>query len=245
MRTALVVVLLLAAPALAKAPASIPASALIIRQTSPAIDWRWRAAPEAAAVPPLFNALRADALKLAAKARSDAAADAASARKAGIPFRRYESITDWTRAADTPRLLALAGEVYSFTGGAHGNTGYAARVWDKTSRRSIGIEGLFSDWPRARKLIEPGFCKALAEEQTRRLGASPTSEMNACPKLSEQPILPWGGLSTRASQYRVLVGPYVAGSYAEGSYLVTVPWPAGVRTLVKPAYRADLFGDDG
>lgn len=233
---------LLATPALA-APRIIPASDLIIQQASPNIDWRWRAAPEAATQPALLASMRAGALKAAAKARIDAAADAASAKKAGFPFRRHEIINDWSLAADTPHLLALVGETYAFTGGAHGNTGYEARIWDKTAKRSVSIDALFSNWPRARAIIEPAFCKALREEQTRRLGSAPTSDMNACPKLSEQPIVPWGGLGTQAGQLRVLVGPYVAGSYAEGSYLITLPWPDAVRALVKPGFRRDLFGD--
>ena len=235
--------LLLAAPALA-APRVIPASDLIIRQSSPNLDWLWRVAPEAAMQPALLASMRGAALKAAAKARGDAANDAASARKSGFPFRRYNAIGDWTLAADTPRLLALAGETYSFTGGAHGNTGFAARIWDKTAKRSIPIDALFSDWPRARKILEPAFCKALAEEQVRRLGAVPVDDMHSCPRLAEQPVVPWAGLGPLAVQFRVLVAPYVAGPYAEGAYLITIPWPEAVRPLVKAAYRNDLFGPD-
>ena len=241
MRLAVFAAAFLAVPAFA-APRTVPASDLLVRQASPEITWRWRVAPEAATAPALLAAMRGAALKEAAKAKADAAKDAADARKQGYPFRRYESLADWSLAADTPRLLALAGESYSFTGGAHGNTGYAVRIWDKAARRSIGFDALFTDWPRARKLLEPAFCAALAEEQTRRLGAKPAGEMSACPNLAEQPIVPFGGLGTTAPQFRVLVAPYVAGSYAEGSYLVTVPWPETVRALVKPAFRADLFG---
>nr|WP_243446221.1 DUF4163 domain-containing protein [Polymorphobacter fuscus] len=187
--------------------------------------------------------MRTAALKQAAAAKADAAKAAVDAGKQGYPFRHYESVADWSLAADTPHLLALVGETYAFTGGAHGNTGYAARIWDKTAKRSIPFEALFSDWPRARALIAPAFCKALRDEQTRRLGAAPSSDMSACPKLAEQPMVPWGGMANRAAQLRVLVAPYVAGSYAEGSYLITMVWPEGVRAFVKPAYRADLFGD--
>lgn len=238
----LLIAALLAAPALA-APRVVPASDLIIRQVSPSLGWRWRAAPEAATQPALLQQLRAAALKDAAKARADAANDAAGARKDGFPFRPYDFVTDWSLAADTPRLLALAGMTYAYTGGAHGNTGYMARIWDKQARRAIPIDALFTDWPRARRLIEPQFCRALAEEQKRRIGtAGPDS---TCPKLAEQPIVPWGEFGTRAAQLRVLLGPYVAGSYAEGSYLITLPWPDAVKSLVKPAYRSDLFGDGG
>lgn len=245
MRRAFILSLLLAVPALAKPPSHpIPASALLIRQTSPAIDWRWRAAPEAATQPGLIGAMRAEALHDAAKEKAGAARDAAIARKAGIPFRRYETIIDWSLAADTPRLLALAGEVYSYTGGAHGNSGYSVKIWDKAARRGLAIDALFSDWPRARKLLEPVFCKALADEQAlRHRGQLPGGDFDKCPNLSDQPIVPWGGLATRAPQFRVLVGPYVAGPYSDGSYIVTMAWPESVKPLVKPVYRTDLFGD--
>ncbi len=157
MHRAMMLALLLATPALAAAPRVIPASDLLIRQTSPALEWRWRVAPEAGMQPGLLKAMRAAGLQDAAKARADAAKDAASQKKAGIPFRRYETISDWSLAADTPRLLALAGDTYSYTGGAHGNTGHAVKIWDKVAKRSIPFDALFTDWPRARKLIEPGF----------------------------------------------------------------------------------------
>jgi hypothetical protein len=242
--------LLLAAPLLARAPAPVsppvPAAALLIRQVTPNHQWRWRVAPEAATQPALLDAMRRTALADAAKAARDAARDAADARKAGFPFRRYDSISDWSLAADTPQLLALAGEIYSFTGGAHGNTGHAVQIWDKAAQRSIAIDALFTDWPRVRQLIEPGFCAALAEAQRARRGTQPdTGGFGACPKLSEQPIVPYAGLATTAGQLRVLIGPYVAGPYAEGSYIITLPWPEAVQPFVKPQYRTALFGSAG
>ena len=233
----LALALLIAAPTLA-APRVVPASDLLINQSTPAISWRWRMAPEAATQPALLAGLRGEALKAAATAKAEAANDAASAKKDGFPFRRYESISDWSLAADTPRLLALVGESYAFTGGAHGNTGYAAKIWDKTAQKAVPFSALFTDWAKARAVIEPAYCAALATEQKAR-GGNPVSN---CPKLSDQPIVPWAGLATRATQLRVLLGPYTAGSYAEGSYLITLPWPEGIKPLVKPAYRDDLFG---
>lgn len=243
-RVACLSLLLLAAPAIAKAPAPVPASALLIRQESPEMAWRWRAAPELATQPALLRAMRGEAMTELGKAKAAATRDAASARAAGFPFRKYEAIQDWSLAADTPSLLALAGEVYSFTGGAHGNTGYAVRIWDKAARKPIPFEALFSDWPRARKVLEPAFCKALAEEQARRRqGAAAADGFSDCPRLSEQPVLPFAGLARQARQFRVLLAPYTAGPYAEGAYLITLPWPESLRTLVKPAYVRDLYGD--
>lgn len=171
---------LLAAPAFA-APRVIPASDLLINQSTPAISWRWRVAPEAATQPALLAGLRSEALKAAATAKAEAANDSTSARKDGFAFRRYESISDWSLAADTPRLLALVGESYAFTGGAHGNTGYTARIWDKTAQKPVPFSALFSDWAKARALIEPAYCAALATEQKAR-GGNPA---NNCPKLAD------------------------------------------------------------
>ena len=118
------------------------------------------------------------------------------------------------------------------------------QIWDKAARRSMALDALFSDWPRARKLIEPGYCAALAEAQRARRGAQPGSGgFDACPNLSEQPVVPYGGRSATAMQLRVLIGPYVAGPYAEGSYVITLPWPAAVLPFVKSRYRPALFGD--
>lgn len=242
MRTVFLVALLLTSPAIAASPpatrTAIPATDLIIRQSSPQIDWRWRMAPEAATQPPLLAAMRKAALADAAAAKAQAAADAAEAAKAGFPFRRHEYISDWSLAADTPRLLALAGESYAYTGGAHGNTNYAAKIRDKAARQDIAFSALFTDWAKARALLEPAYCAALAREQKAR-GGNPDSK---CPPLADQPIVPWAGLARQASQFRVLLAPYAAGSYAEGSYLITLPWPDAIRPLVKPAFRDDLFG---
>lgn len=237
-----VALLALVTPAFATPP-PIPASALVIRRSAAEYQWYWRIAPEVATQPALLRAMRKTALTEAATAARVAARAAASAKKAGYPFRRYETISDWSLAADTPQLLTLAGEVYSFTGGAHGDSGYAVKIWDKAARRTITIDGLFSDWPQVRKIIEPAYCAALAEAQRARRGTPAGSGAYACPKLSEQPVVPYGGRLTSAGQVHVLIGPYVAGPYAEGGYIISLPWPEAIRPFVKPAFRAALFGD--
>lgn len=235
MLRAITLAALLTAPALA---APVPASDLLIREVTPQRSYRWRAAPEAATQPALLNSIRSEALTELAKEKKDVARDAAEAKKSGYPFRPYETIVSWTLAADTPHLLALSSLNYSFTGGAHGNTGYTAKIWDKQANKAIPFSALFTDWKKAQALLSPTYCSALAEEQKTR-GGNP---VNNCPKLADQQIVPWADLASTAYQFRVLIGPYAAGSYAEGSYLITLPWPEGIEKLVKPAYKADLFG---
>ena len=226
-----------AAPAARQAP--VPASDLLMRRSGPGFSWRWRAAPEVATQRALLAQLRSEAQSRALKARRDADAEAATARAAGVTMRGHEHVEDWALAADTPRLLALAGTTYAYTGGAHGNTTYTAAIWDKASRRTIAFADLFTDWPAARALLEPAFCAALAEERQRRLTGTGLPG-GTCPEFATLPMLPYGDAFPVARQLRVLVAPYVAGAYAEGSYLVTLGWPQGIGALVQPRYRADL-----
>ncbi len=237
--------LLLAGAAPAKRPAG-PAPVLVrelfITSAEPALRWRWRAAPEVGLEPTLLRAMRGEAMVALGSERSMARKAMADAQAAGYPHRPYETVTDWRVAADTPQLLALHGEVWRYTGGAHGNTGHAGRLWDRQARRSIGIDALFTDWPRARKLIEPAYCEALAAEQRTRRGDAPMADgFDDCPPLAEQLILPvsapFGG---PARQLRVVLPPYAAGPYVEGSYTIDLMWPEGVAALVAPAWKATL-----
>lgn len=225
------------------AAAPVPASDLLLRSQTPTLEFRWRVAPEVATAPALLGRLRTEALHRRTTETAVAASDAAEAGKGGYPFRRHSHVEDWSLAADTPHLLALVATTYSFTGGAHGNTGLRALIWDKRLGKTVRFADLFSDWPKARAILEPAYCRALAAEQVKRRGESGGGTLfDACPALADQPVLPFADLASTAGQFRVLLAPYVAGSYAEGSYLITLPWPDEVRPLVKPDYKGDLFG---
>jgi hypothetical protein len=222
-------------------PAPVLVRELFVAAAEPAIRWRWRAAPEVGLEPMLLRAMRGEAMVALGKERTDARRAMIEARTGGYTFRTYETVADWSVAADTPKLLVLQGNVWRYTGGAHGNTGHAGRLWDRQAQRSIGIEALFNDWPRARKLLEPAYCAAVATEQRKRRGeASLGNDFDACPPLAEQIILPAGMTGAPARQLRVVIPPYVAGPYAEGSYMIELPWPEGVAALVTPAWKATL-----
>lgn len=62
--------------------------------------------------------------------------------------------------------------------------------------------------------------------------------MNVCPPVKDLTIL-LGSTNGRAiDRIGLLADPYVAGSYAEGSYEVTLPVTRAIAGAVKPAYRA-------
>lgn len=237
----LVVALLVSSAAATAAP--ILASDLIIRNNSANLQYSWRVPPEVGIEPKLFEMMHAKAEAGLAAGRATADRDAAEAKKAGYPVHQYADISNWALAADTPRLLALTGQVYGFTGGAHGNTGYDSVVWDRKLQKQIGVPDLFTDRAKVRTFIEPLVCKALAAERAERRGGVKSSpEFEKCPPLTQATLVPYGGFAPVAYQLRVIFAPYVAGPYVEGSYEITIPWPDAVKPLVRPEYRDDLFG---
>ena len=62
--------------------------------------------------------------------------------------------------------------------------------------------------------------------------------MIECPPLGDQVVVPVDADEDgRFERLRVLLGPYAAGPYAEGSYEVDVPVTGEMRALVKAQYR--------
>lgn len=223
-------------------PAPVSVRELVIDAAEPALVWQWRAAADIGLEPTLLRAMRGEAMVALGRDRAMARKAVTVARAEGYPFRRYEMTTDWSVAASTPRLLVIKGESWSFTGGAHGNSSFAARLWDRRAQRSIPVDALFSDWPRARKLIEPFYCRELQRMRRQRRGPETLgAEFEDCPPLAEQLIYPAGaGAAGTADQLRVMLPAYVAGPYVEGPYEVAMAWPETVGALVAPAWKATL-----
>jgi hypothetical protein len=244
-RLVLLASLLLAAPTgplLAKprqaAPASPPITALDLMGDSrtPALDWRWRAPPEAALDPRLFARL----VRERDRNRAEAQADGERDRRARLPA-PHVLMQQWAATFASQRLIVLLGETYAFTGGAHGNTGHRALLWDRAAGRERRLAELFSDWPAVQRLIQPAACAALWQEKAGRFAPAPVPGDWQCPALDEAVIVPQGrpGGDT---VLRILYDPYVAGSFAEGIYDLGLEWPDGVRALARPEWRPVLFG---
>ncbi len=226
----------------AAGPAPVVLRELMIDVKEPALVWRWRAAADIGAEPTLLRAMRGEAMVALGKDRAEARAVMAGASAEGYPFRRYETSTDWKVVASTPRLLVILGESWAYTGGAHGNSGFAARLWDRRAQRSMTVDALFSDWPRARRLIEPFYCRELERMRREKRGPEKLDDdFEACPPLAQQIVYPFGSpTSGVADQLRVMLPPYAAGPYVEGSYEVSLAWPEGIGAMVAPAWKATL-----
>src|SRR3546814_9804204 len=157
-------------------------------------------------------------------------------------------ISDWSSdvcSSDLPRLLSLAAQVATFTGGAHGNTVFDSILWYRTRGREIEPADLLRDPAAAFSTIGEIYCDALDQERVEKrqepLPLEGEDWLIGCPALAEQVIVPVDADGNdRFELLRVLIPPYEAGPYVEGTYEVDVPVTDAVRGLIKPEYR-DVF----
>lgn len=212
------------------------ATDLMIRSDSKALNFRWQASPQVALEPLLLADLRLEAENMRTAADREASDDMNRADEGVVPFRQHELRLDWAAEAETDRLLVLSGTIYQYTGGAHGMTGFTSAFFDRTSRKRINFNDLFNDAPATLKVLEKDWCTGLQQERDdRRRGLEVSDLFQDCPTLSEQVIVPQG--EGKITNLMVLVEPYVAGPYSEGTYKVYLPLP-DVQKHVKSKYQS-------
>lgn len=190
----------------------------------------------AARVPGLKAWLDADRARLRAKTARDGAAARRDAAKSGFPYRRYSYDQTWKLVTQTPRFVSLSGDSYDYTGGAHGSPASNGLVWDKATGQRLAPKALFTSVAALQAATRTDYCARLKAEQRRRNQGS-VSDMNICPPVKDLTLL-LGSTDGRAiDRIGLIADPYVAGSYAEGAYEVTLPVTRAVLAAVKPAYR--------
>ena len=193
---------------------------------------------EAVAIPALNQKL-ADRMK---KDRHELIAMATSARKAGgwFPPDGYVSNMGWELAGQSSRLLSLSGGHWAYTGGAHGNGGTSALLWDRKLNREIAIQNLLragTSWTGA---IRQPFCILLDRERTERREEPVKKDdlFGDCPALgSVSVLLEDSDKNRRFDHVLVTADPYVAGPYVEGAYEISLPITAAMINRLKPEYR--------
>lgn len=203
--------------------------------------FRYTYPPAAARIVPLRRWLEADRTTLYARFLVDTRVAQREARKDGYPYRAWDFQKEWSVVTETPRFLSLSGSLYAFTGGAHGNTGSLALLWDKRAQRRLALTAVFGSPAAIQAALGADFCGRLDVERASRRGARVTrgtGPFNDCPKVSEATLI-LGSTDRRAiDRVGLLVDQYVAGPYAEGMYEVTLPVTPRLLAAVKPEYRA-------
>ena len=203
------------------------------------LDYSYKIPPRVAAIAPLKAYLDADARATRTKFNRDVAAERINSKKDGYAFNGWGATREWKIVAETPRFLSLSLNGWDYSGGAHGNPWFGASVYDKATRQQLKPIDLFAAPARLSALVRNDFCRLLDKEREKRRGEPVDRKdmFGECIDPAKQTVI-LGSRSGRAiDRIGFLIGPYEAGSYAEGSYDVTLPVTPAILAQVKPAYR--------
>lgn len=213
-------------------------------ETAPTRDFAYRWPAEVTAIAPLAARLAAEREQLLADQKSEWRAsleEFAGQDCAGCMTRDFQKT--WEVVTNLPRFLSLSVDVYEYSGGAHGNYYTDALVWDRQAKAPVMPEDMFRSPAALQDALGAEWCKALKAERIKRLGAE-TSQMIEddgifpCPPIADLAVLVGSSNKRRFNRIGLIASPYVAGSYAEGPYEVTLPVTPKVLAAVKPEYKA-------
>jgi len=229
-----------------EAPASPPkgdGKGVSMDRRDEALEFSYGWPAEAAAIAPLDAWLRSHAEDQYRKAMTEAKQGQDSAKKDSYPFRRYSFEQKWEKVADLPGVLVMESNGYSYTGGAHGMPFVTSLIWDREAGKRHGT-GDVLDKVKLTSASRAAFCKELDRQRVEKRGQpvdpdakDGIAEFNQCPAMGEQEILPISRKGKALDAIRVVIGPYVAGPYAEGSYEIDLPLTDAMLAAVKQPYR--------
>jgi hypothetical protein len=202
--------------------------------TGKLLDFRYSFPTVVGTYPALLAKIRADQDAAHKQALADAQGDLEARKGQDFPFHQHQFWRDWTVTGNSFSLLSLVSRTESFTGGAHGNQGSSALLWDEKRDAAIELDRLFGGSAALWKSIQPEYCRKLVAERQRRGITAATT----CPKRSELTIVPVDSdFDYHFDSLRIIADPYVAGSYAEGFYIIALPMTQTLLNRIDPAYR--------
>jgi hypothetical protein len=195
---------------------------------------------EVSAVPQLTARFTAERDTLLAEQKADwdeALKEFSADQCGGCVNRSYAKV--WEVVANLPRFLSLSGAFNEYSGGAHGNYAWDALVWDREAKAALDPKAVFRSPAALQAALGKRWCAALKAERTKRLGAEYAEDaIFPCPPIADLTVL-LGSSDKRAfNRIGLIAAPYVAGSYAEGEYEITLKVTPEVLAAVKPEYKA-------
>jgi hypothetical protein len=231
--------------AVATAPASeapLPAEAVNIKTQNPRYSFSYAYPAAAAGIPALKAQLDNEMAKARAELASIAKEGESAAKAEDFEFNPFDQSTKWTVVTDLPGWLSLKRDYYEFTGGAHGNYGTGALLWDKAAGQARDVLTLFVSKAAFDAALRPAFCNALDKQRAERRGApvdrTSGDSFDDCLAPSDVTVLLGSSNKQQFNRIGLIADPYAAGPYAEGSYEVTLPVTPALLKAVKPEYRA-------
>lgn len=223
----------------AAARASI-ADGVLVEEANELFSYKFACPAAVGAIPPLAREIerRADAAK--SEMRANAEAERKFTAEEGFPYRQQSLSAEWKVAANLPDWVSLTNEFATYTGGAHGNYGVTSLVWDRHAARAMEGVDMFISPATLTGAISRTYCLALDRQRQQKNGMAPdpSGPFGQCPSVTELTVIPGSTNGRTFDRIGLYAGPYVAGSYADGSYEVTLPVDAQILAAVKPEYRA-------
>lgn len=199
--------------------------------------------------PGLYDNLLAEGRRELAKWRAEADKDRKETPDL-FKDRRYSFERDYSKRSAVGRYVSVLRTDYMDTLGAHPNHRSNTILWDTASRKRVSIRPFFKetadDGPTMETLAQAIRAALVVEKKARDIEDADKDPGidNVKPK-----ILSLGAIalapSTEKSKASGLISyfsPYDVGSYAEGGYVVFVPWTAFKDHL--SAEGAALFGGE-
>ena len=221
-------------------PAARP---FVAEQKDALIEFHYAWPAEAAAVPELVDQFHRDMARTRAELIAGAEQDRSLRQEKDFDFHGHMSSTDYSAAGQSAGLLSLMIEQGSYTGGAHGNFGVGALLWDRRDKRELKVAELFAAADNMTRLLTQRWCDALngAREAKRGEPVGGSGLFEDCPKLDEIAIIPADrNGNARFERLLLVASPYVAGPWVEGSYEIEVAITPELLTALKDQYRPDF-----
>ena len=234
-----------AAPAASTKPQAAAAKAFRAEEKTDLIEFEFSWSAEAAAVPELVARFQSELAKARTELIGMAEAEKQFRDKQKLDFNGLMSSNSYQTAGKSARLLSLRVDSAAYTGGAHGNSGTGQLIWDRARRVEIKPADLFAETANRDRLLTQRWCDALnrARQEKRGEPVAGGGMFDDCPSLDDIAVIPADKDGNgRFEQLQLVASPYVAGSYAEGSYEVELPVTAdlvaGIRADYRPSFEA-------
>lgn len=219
------------------------AKAFAFDEENDLIEFHFGWSAEAAAVLQLVERFQKEMEKSKAGLIAGAREDKAFRDKEKLEFHGYMSSTSYETAGQSDRLLSLSVDAGSYTGGAHGNLGLGALLWDRLAVKEITDKDLFVEASNRDRLLTQRWCDALnkAREEKRGEPIGGDGMFDDCPKLDDIAIIPTDKDGNGKFERLMLVAsPYVAGPWAEGVYEIDLGVTPDLIAAVKNEFRASF-----
>jgi hypothetical protein len=204
-------------------------------------DFEYSYPAKVAAIPALKALLDKRLEAAQAELVAGAKKDKAEAAKDGYPYRAHSSGAKWQVVTDLPRWLSLSAEMYDYSGGAHGMTYFSGLLWDREQNLARDASDLFISKAALSSVLREPFCALLDKERAKRRGTpvnrTSGDQFDECIDPAEHTVILGSSNGRTFDRIGVLVEPYAAGSYAEGTFDITVPVTQRILGSVKPVYQ--------